>query len=242
MSTTMTLAQLRTAAQQRADMVNSNFVSETEWNSYVNQSYFELYDLLVQKYGNDYYVAEPVQITTDGTSTRYALPNGTLYSAAAPFFKLLGLDIFTNGVDPDSAVSLKPFSFAERNRSGTPNSPQYYGITNLRYRIQGNNLWLMPTPTGGQVLQLWYVPKMTTLTTDTDTVEGVSGWTEYIIIDAAIKAMQKEESDVSVLFAQKQAMIARIEAAAENRDAANPATIADTQGQGFDDGFGWNGP
>jgi hypothetical protein len=59
--------------------------------------------------------------------------------------------------------------------------------------------------------------------------DGVSGWLEYVITDAAIKAMQKEESDVSVLMAQKAALVARIIAAAENRDAGNPATVADVQ-------------
>jgi hypothetical protein len=70
---------------------------------------------------------------------------------------------------------------------------------------------------------------MTTLASDTDTVQGVSGWTEYIIVDAAIKMMQKEESDVSVLIAQKQALLARIEAMAHNRDAGMPSTVADAQ-------------
>ena len=40
---------------------------------------------------------------------------------------------------------------------------------------------------------------------------------EYVITDAAIKMMQKEESDTSVLQLQKAALIRRIEAAAENR-------------------------
>ena len=32
------LGQLRLVAQQRADRVNSKFVTKTEWNSYINQS------------------------------------------------------------------------------------------------------------------------------------------------------------------------------------------------------------
>jgi hypothetical protein len=70
---------------------------------------------------------------------------------------------------------------------------------------------------------------MSTLVSDTDTVQGVSGWTEYIIVDAAIKMMQKEESDVSVLMAQKQALLQRIEAMSQNRDAGMPSTVADAQ-------------
>jgi len=70
---------------------------------------------------------------------------------------------------------------------------------------------------------------LTQLTSDSDTADGISGWTEYIIVDCVIKCNQKEETDPSVAMAQKQALILRIEAAAENRDAANPATVADTQ-------------
>lgn len=239
---TMTLLQLRTASRQRSDMVNSQFVTDSEFNSYINQSYFELYDLLVQKYGNDYFVATPLSFTTDGQAYLYPLPDGTLYSAAPAFYKILGADLNLNTNANDSFITIPPFMFAERNRYSVPNMQAFYGITNLRYRLQGNNLWLIPTPAAGQVVRLWYIPRLNELVNDADVADGVSGWTEYIIVDAAIKAMQKEESDVSVLMAQKQALVARIEAAAENRDAGNPQVVSDTQSQnwsGGGDGYGW---
>jgi hypothetical protein len=216
----MTLLQLRTASRQRADMVNSQFVSDSELNSYVNQSYFELYDLLIQKYGDNYFVAPPYQFVTDGQSLFYPLPSD--------FYKLLGVDLALSNT-LDSYVTIRPFNFADRNRYAVPNFQSFYGVTNLRYRLNANNLWLTPIPGQGQTIQLWYVPRLTTLNTDTDTCDGISGWTEYIIIDAAIKMLQKEESDVSVLMTQKEAMIQRIKNAAENRDAANPSTVADSQ-------------
>ena len=102
MSTEMTLLELRTAARQRSDMVNSQFVSDAELNSYINQSAFEYYDLMVQKYSNDYFVAAPAQFNTDGASQVYPLPDGISTSftngftgasgyQAPRFFKLLGL-------------------------------------------------------------------------------------------------------------------------------------------------------
>jgi len=48
---------IRTAAKQRADLVASQFVTDPEWNSNINASLQELFDMLVQKFGNDYYVA-----------------------------------------------------------------------------------------------------------------------------------------------------------------------------------------
>jgi len=220
MATTMTLAELRTATRQRADMVNSQFISDSELNSYINQSYFELYDVLVQKYGDDYYVASPYIFTTDGVNNFFSLPSD--------FYKLLGVDLALSNTN-DSFVTIRPFNFGDRNRYAVPNFQSFYGVTNLRYRLKANQLWLTPIPGANQKIQIWYVPRLATLATDSDTCDGISGWTEYVIIDAAIKCLQKEESDVSVLMAQKMAMIQRIQNAAENRDAANPSTVVDSQ-------------
>lgn len=222
----MTLLQLRTAIRQRADMVNSQFITDAELNSYINQSYFELYDLLIQKYGNNYYVATALQFQTDGINMLFPLPDGTNYSGAPAFYKLLGVDLSLSN-NLDSFVTIRQFDFAERNRYAVPNFQSFYGITNLRYRLNGTNLWLTPIPAANQTIQLWYAPRLVQLAADGDTVDGISGWTEYIIIDCVIKCNQKEETDASIAMAQKMAIIQRIEAAAENRDAANPAVVAD---------------
>lgn len=226
MATTLTLAQLRTLSQQESDMVNSTFISDAEWNTYINQSYFELYDLLIQKYGDDYF-SNSVEFTTDGTSQMYALPNGTNYSGASAFYKLLGVDLSLAPNNTDSWITIRRFNMSDRNRYSVPNFQSFYGVTNLRYRLNANNLWLTPIPQDGQTMRIWYVPRLTTLSADADTADGISGWTEYIVVDAAIKAKDKEESDTSVLLARKAGLIQRIESAAENRDAANPMTVSD---------------
>ena len=330
----MNLSQLRTASRQRADMVNSTFISDAELSSYINASYFELYDLLVQKYGNDYYMKE-YSFQLQGNVSRYDLPDD--------FFKLLGVDLEISS-GPDGYVSLRPFTLAERNRYSTANVQTWIGVTNLRYRLSGNKLWFTPSPQTGQTIRIWYVPRLAelvdevtltvaaqpvtgdyitigatvltegaewsiglnpTLTatsitsainaagiddvtaTQNGTVitlvqagtselvlsvgnnvptvgastrlqlsaasvgpgslvaDGISGWLEYVVTDAAIKMLQKEESDTSTLQFQKAALIKRIEAAGENRDAGSPATIADVQWTNgtwpFGNGFGGGG-
>ena len=333
----MSLSDLRTASRQRADMVNSTFVSDAELNSYINASYFELYDLLVQKYGNDYYMKE-YSFQLVGNQSRYDLPED--------FFKLLGVDLEISA-GPDGYVSLRPFTLAERNRYSTANVQTWIGVTNLRYRISGNKLWFTPSPQTGQTIRIWYVPRLAelvdtvtitvnapvandyvvlgvvpftagvnfaiggndfataynlaeainlaalgedltatasgsvvtltqtgdvptaldvgsattpvptsgasirlqlsaaTVTNGSIVADGISGWLEYVVTDAAIKMLQKEESDTSTLQFQKAALIKRIEAAAENRDAGSPATIADVQWTNgtwpFGNGFGGGG-
>lgn len=230
MSTSMTLLELRTAVRQRADMVNSTFVTDAEFNSYINQSYFELYDLLVTTY-DDYYVAPPLIIPTTsvGSNGLLPLPDGVLYTAAPAFYKLLGVDLGLSN-NTTAFVTIKRFEFISRNRYVYPQlNSTYLGVFNLRYHLTGNNLMFIPNPSGGQYIRLWYIPRLQTLTLDVDLADGISGWTEYIICDAAIKAGQKEETDVSVLAAQKMMLIKRIEETAMNRDAGQPATISDTR-------------
>lgn len=223
----MSLAAIRLAAQQRADRENSNFVTKPEWNSYINQSMFELYDLLTTVY-EDYNLAPVLSFTTDG-SQKYALPNGSNYSSAPAFYKLMGVDVgiasATNGW-----VTLKKFNFISRNRYVFPQiTSTYLGVFNMQYRVVGNEIMFIPTPQAGQTIRLWYIPRMSSLLQDTDVLDGVSGWSEYVIVDAAIKALQKEESDCSLLMAEKQMLIERINDSAQNRDAGQPDTISNTR-------------
>lgn len=229
-----TLATIRTAAARRADLAtpsSSTFVTTSEWDANINASYAELYDLLVQKFGDDYFVAGTpdnwYQFTTT-TSAGYVLPDGSstyklVDAATAPaFYKLLGADAKYGS----EWVPLKPFQFIDRNRRSAagPNAV----ASEIRYRVSGNYLWL-PSVASGQIVRLWYVPRLALLTADGDTVDAVSGWEEYVIVDAAIKALVKEESDPSALMAAKAGLVQRIEAAAENRDAGQPVRVSDTR-------------
>lgn len=212
----LSLAQVRLMAQQRADRVGSNFLTVPEWNTNINQSYFELYDLLVTTY-EDYYVKAPYTLTTTGV-TQETLPSD--------FYKMVGVDL----ANASGYVTIKKFEFISRNKYVYPQIPTTLsGFLNIGYRVVGNTLMLIPAPAAGQTLRLWYVPKLTQLLQDSDILVGISGWSEYVIVDAAIKALQKEESDVSVLLMQKQALIKRIEESAMNRDVGQPDCISATR-------------
>jgi hypothetical protein len=252
----LSLGAIRLKAQQRADRVNSNFVTMTEWNSFINQSLFELYDLLVTVY-EDLYVAPPVQFVCDGTTFLYPLPNGSntflnalnpsLTITPRPFYKLIGVDLALNNAT-NAYVTINKFQFADRNRFVYPNTAStIYGVFNMQYRLLGNNqIEFIPTPTAGQAIRLWYIPRLKELLQDTDTTDtGISGWIEYVIVKAAYYALTKEESDTSSLVMQLQALTDRINSTAANRDAGLPERISDARansGSGYG-GYsgGWNG-
>jgi hypothetical protein len=79
---------------------------------------------------------------------------------------------------------------------------------------------------------------------DSTLVDGVSGWEEYVIVDAAIKAQQKQENDDNPLFRRKMELKTRIESMAEGRDIGQAHHTSDVMGAngvwgGDYDGGGW---
>jgi len=117
------------------------------------------------------------------------------------------------------------------------NEVRYYADTNMYFAC--SNAGVTTTLYGTGTITPPVVEEPNTV------ADGISGWLEYVVTDAAIKMLQKEESDTSVLQFQKAALIKRIESAAENRDAGSPATIADVQWTNgtwpFGNGFGGGG-
>lgn len=204
----ITLLELRTAIRHRADMTNSQFVSDAELNAYVNSSIAELHDLLLAAYDADYYLSS-ANIAIGGGVDSYALP--------ADFYKLRGVDI-RNGSEWHS---LRPFNFNERNVQIEA------AVEHFRYRLAGSNIIFSPIPSGTQTVRLWYNPSAVKLSANGDTLNDINQWSEYVIVDAAIKCLNKEESDVSVLMATKADLRKRIENMAQSRDAGQPESISD---------------
>jgi hypothetical protein len=146
---------------------------------------------------------------------------------------LLGVDIQLTGAAGDATgtyIALKPFAMAERNRYNFPYLQAVYpGVNRPRYRLRGNNVWFQPLPKSAQAFRLWYAPRLTPLAFDNDLVDGISGWEDYIQVDAAIKARDKREEDASMLMARKAALDKRVDDVAALRDENGPMVVADTR-------------
>lgn len=218
----ITLVELRTQSRQRADMENSNFVSDSELNNYINNSIAELHDILIQAYDSDYYI-ETSEFQTVSDQQDYDLPTD--------FYKLRGVDVKLNN---DDFVTVRKFNFNERNRFDAFVIWDFLGAPAIRYRLLGSKIRFTPKPDKEVTVRLWYVPLATKLVNDTDSLDDFNAYSEYVIVDAAIKMMQKEESDVTVLLAEKAALKRRIEEAANNRDAARPSSISDIYNENDD--------
>lgn len=220
----VTLSSLRTQIRDRADMKYSRFVTDTELNSLINLSLTELYDLLVAAF-EDYYIADPYSFT---------ISSGNSANVPSDFYKLIGLDYQFNGGE---WVTLKRFNFVDRNKHNAIYSRYALGMPDLRYRLLGDKIKILPEDRASGTYRLWYIPRATLLSIDSDTLDGVNGWEEYIIVDCAIKCKEKEESDTSALQFAKQQIKKRIEEMAQNRDSGEPAVISDVNNINADFGL-----
>lgn len=241
------LGYLRYQAQLRADKLNSQYLTTDEWNFNINQSANELYDILVDKYGEDYFLAPPLVTTLTGAAY-YPIPNGSNYSAVPALYKLNGIDANVTG--STTGVNAGWIPLARANWSDRDKFSYWAGqagalnnIYQMSYRQMGSNLFFFPANTNTTV-QIWYVPILTQMLLDSDMLPfSISGWSEFVIVDAAMKAMIKEESfeKWNALAGTKSALIERIEVTASNRDVGQPNTVSNVRSTMGDPGFsnGW---
>lgn len=213
----VTLTTLRSRVRERADMVNSTFLTDTadSMDALINEAAQELHELLVLNYGEDYAVASASTSTVAGTSA-YALP--------ADFMKLLGVDLVMGA---DEVYDLQRFNFKERNVYR--GASVWGGLSLPRYHVEGSNVRLYPTPSGTYNLTFWYVPAIALLVDGTDEVDFPNGWERYLVLLAAIKALHKEETDTRDLERELGAMKMQLIAVTESRDAGTPKQAVDQE-------------
>lgn len=211
-----TLAQLRTRAKERANMENSSFLATSEWNENINYAIAELRDIMISKVGDDYFATSQTYTLVSTTDT-YALP--------ADFYKVLWCEVLA---DDGYYYKMKRFERSEKNMGANPLVTIY--SPDIRYRLLGSNLQVTPiTRIGGRTIKLWYVPLPIELSSDSDTLDGMNGWDEYIVLRAAVMALEKEEQDTSALSVRLEQMRQRLESMTDNRDQSNPMRIYDNE-------------
>jgi len=138
----VTLSDLITRSRQRADMVNTQFVTDSEITSYLNESLGELYDLIIQNAGNEFFMRRawiretppedaPVP-SPDGYMVRDA-QDGTFAVLPPDFYRLLGVEAhFGDGVP----WILRPYTFTQRFRNCPFDGTWQKGL-NIQYRLAG---------------------------------------------------------------------------------------------------------
>jgi len=214
----MLLSEAITQARRRADMLTSDFVTDAELISYLNEGFALLQERLCS--GG---AASADRLTKTGTVTVLA---GT-QSVALPldFWILRGVDYLnTSG----RWQSLREMPFAERDRWQQNGVASPHEMPPRVYRLIGSALWIWPEDVATGSYRLWYVPSYVDVTTTSSPVPAwANHWEEFAILTAAIKCLQKEESDVSVMLAERAALEQRMMDQGRDRSFNGPARIAD---------------
>lgn len=155
-----TLQAIRNTAIDRADEFTAggapaSYIPIPRWNQYIDASRAELYDIVIQKYDGNYKVAPYFPFVADGVNSLYPLPSD--------FYKLVGVDVQLNGAAPLTSsngwFTLHRFNNEDRNRFSYPGVAVFGWWTSLFYNLQGDNLWFIPIPQGGQMFRILYVPR-----------------------------------------------------------------------------------
>jgi hypothetical protein len=219
MASSVQLSVIRARAQALADMENQNFVTTTNWNYWINACAMDLYDRLTQ--------ADPERYFSQNTFS--ILPPNTTQTLPADFYKLLRVDCLYGTGNPPLFYTLRKYSLLEADAYQFPVYVTLAGPA-YRYRLQGNSIAFTPSPQASTSIRISYVPVMTQLVNDTDTLDGVNGWEEHVVLNVALRALQKEgTTDVQWIMAELAKWEEKIKALELERDSSFPEQTIDTQ-------------
>lgn len=155
-------------------------------------------------------------------------------------------DLLVRGAPPDYFLTKTSFQTGPDTLE-YPLPPDFYKLrrcqvdeSNGRRRsldnMQPDDRIILQAPVDAQTVHLEYIPAAPILVDPTDTLDGVNGWEEVIVLEACIKAYRKKNLDPSALAAELQDERARITKMAY-RDAGTPNTLTRVRNRGI--GWPW---
>lgn len=254
------LSDLLTQARRMADMEHGGPVSNAELQAQAVASAQRLYDLLISARGQEYYRK---------TAECYVVPGQAKYHLPSDFYKLLavlanpsttaisgGLSGTFSETDSREApgwLPLAPFEMRElwrlMGRRASGPSDCCYRLCGAQWEspsgefgVGSDDIEIAPSPDQAWALRVEYLPvAWTTLSDGELKLNGVNGFEQFVVLETAIYALQKEQSDASHLERRLAAEVARIEAMGR-RDHTTPSRVVDTSGC-LDGGLGggWRG-
>jgi hypothetical protein len=183
-------------------MESGGFIGDAEVNVYVNESWGELYDILVTA---DYFLSS-VDFSLAGGASGYR------YTFPTSLYKLRSLE---RNPDTSNRLELERVPFSERN-----------GIGYRGYILIGSTIEVHPFENAAGDYRAYYVPERPVLSVDGDSISVPNGWEAFVTLGAAIKMLAKEESDSSALQREQAQIRAGILSHVE-RDSSRPARVGD---------------
>jgi hypothetical protein len=232
-----TLTNLIAAVRSRTDRVGSDFVSDAEITGWLNEGLSELWDV-INSTNKDFVLDSDTVSVSSGTASY------SLSSFDPEILRIRGVSLAINNIN----YTLAPCSIRERDHDPTAVYPyvflpDYTGPgaaphnCPYRYRYEGANLVITPTPQESGTITVYYTPKATVLVSGSDETDSVldAHWLKYPILSACIEVKDKEDEDTSRLARKKLEVEQRVRKAVKIRY-TDPRTIVDVNSGGW--GYG----
>lgn len=216
---TTTLADLRLRCRERADEVNSDFISDAELDRLINVKSSALWAHIATQF-SDMLTLPPVQLTVTDDQEWVTLPQDFLYAVA--IFGKVGTDRvrITRFNINDLATTRDPFS----RLTGE------YTTDSLSYRLMGRRLYIQPDNNNLDTIELWYIPTMPKFESDNDMMPAdlPEGWDECVVNGVAALIKMKAELDPSPYIALERDWYASLSTFASDRDLGGVQRVTDS--------------
>lgn len=207
------ISNIMARARARADMVDSDFWTEPQLMELAEQKFKKFYLTAVAQH-DELFMAYAVQATVAGQSfTEVSIP------------QLLKPRLVRRQADGGNVRKIDPIEVPSLVGVNQRGKPCYY-----YWRIDPSNefprLVFAPIPDAVYALDFWYVPMVSLKTLNSSLVQKtmymLAGWDEYLVVDLAIAMKDREESDCSVLLAEKGELYSLLERQMSPTDTQEP--------------------
>jgi hypothetical protein len=205
---TITLSSMRDIIRFRGNYENSTKFTATRIDAELNAALAELHELMADSWEG--YFDTSATTPTVAAQEHVDLP--------ATFWRLRAVDILIAG----RYRELKQIGFGERNSFQTTGRPQAYRSASGGAR---GRLILYPTPNAVETIRINYVPTVTALSADGDTIEAYNAWSDYVVCGALLRMDQREERPLGERQQELERLRQRIVKAAGSRRAAGPELL-----------------
>lgn len=209
MARTADLSDIKNRVLWRADLPLTTTRIDTtaggELETQIQEAAAELWESIVQHFGEDYFFGEDSATTAAGV--RYITLPTDHYKTIAVWWKPAG-----------ASTSVLLETFPEDEEFARESTPEWSQTNMPRYRERGDRIYFEPTPDAIYRPLIQYVPVMPVIDSSTNPFPGVHGWDEWIVTKVARWCLEKDEVDATHLERELTRQTERIMRAAPRRN------------------------
>lgn len=240
--------ELEQRVRERADMVDSQFVTSAEVQRFLEASWQELYSIMVAA-GEDLFVRRAR--ITGSAADPLVTENGDLIVTENGDVIIVGGVVATSSYInlPAQIKALRLVRHVDGARlrkstlhdlellqsSTALSKPRYY-----RAEIDPLNTYLrlelLPAPDRSYEYDVFYVPalSLTEFLTSSFVSIPVRGWDEFLVLGASAKCKDKEEADIGNVMKEKEILVERIRADLVPFDKSEPDVVVQMSNSGVE--------